>query len=126
MLELWRQNGITSTKDRVANICTILQGDSLTRFEEKLQVLITSTSKDRETEVLDTTDKTVSASLNDIAKMVCPFRALETQNNGYNVACKSPRNFQSKRLWPLSEGSITVFHSSQRARKWTNSLPERS
>jgi hypothetical protein len=62
ILELWRQNGTTSTADRVANIRTILQGDSLTDFEEKLQELITSTSKDRETEVLQIIDESVSES----------------------------------------------------------------
>jgi hypothetical protein len=77
ILELWRQNGITSTQDRETNICTILQGDLLISFEEKLQELIPSTSKDQETEVMEITDKAISASLNAVAQMVFPFRALK-------------------------------------------------
>jgi hypothetical protein len=41
--ELWRQNGITNMQDRVVNIITILRGDLLTGFEEKMQELTTST-----------------------------------------------------------------------------------
>ena len=41
--ELWRQNGITSPSDCVANLCPILRGDSLTGFEEKIQELTTAT-----------------------------------------------------------------------------------
>jgi hypothetical protein len=73
ILKVQRQNGITSTQDRVANICTILQGDLLTGFEEKLeeklQELFTSTNKDGETEVLHITDETISVSLNAVIQM---------------------------------------------------------
>jgi hypothetical protein len=78
ILELLRQNGMTSTLDRVAIVSTILRGDSLSGFEEKLQELITSTIKDGETEVLQITDEIISESLNAVAQMVFPFRALET------------------------------------------------
>ena len=33
--EVWKQNGISSPSDHVANLCTILRGDSLAGFEEK-------------------------------------------------------------------------------------------
>ncbi len=99
--ELWRQNGITNMQDRVANISTILRGDSLTGFEEKIQELTTSTDEAGVLVTIEVTDETVTASLNAVAQMVFPFRALETKNSGCDVACESPRNFQSERQWPL-------------------------
>jgi hypothetical protein len=35
--ELWLQNGTTNAQDKVSSICTILCGDSLTGFGEKLK-----------------------------------------------------------------------------------------
>jgi hypothetical protein len=32
--ELWKQNGLNNAQDKIANICTILRGDSLTGFEK--------------------------------------------------------------------------------------------
>jgi spore coat protein CotF len=63
ILELWRQNSMTNTQDRVANI--ILGGDLLTGFEEKIQELTNSTSKDRETEIMEITNK------NCFRKLIC-------------------------------------------------------
>jgi hypothetical protein len=40
--ELWTQNGISKPQDQVANVTTILRGDSLTSFEDKVQELSTS------------------------------------------------------------------------------------
>jgi hypothetical protein len=78
--ELWRQNGITNTQDRVAIITAILCKDLLTGFEEKIQELTTSTGRAGETVTIEITDKTVSTSLNAVTHMVFPSRSLETQN----------------------------------------------
>ena len=61
------------------SITSILCGDSLTGFEEKVQGLTTSTNEAGDIEVLEATDETVTESLNAVAHMVFPFRALETQ-----------------------------------------------
>jgi hypothetical protein len=34
--KLWKQNGLNNAQDKIANICTILRGDSLTGFEDKI------------------------------------------------------------------------------------------
>jgi fructose-1-phosphate kinase PfkB-like protein len=65
-------------QDRVANISTILRGDSPTGFEEEIQDLTTLTNEGGENVIIDLTDKTVAASLNAIPQMVFPFRALKT------------------------------------------------
>jgi hypothetical protein len=60
ILELWRQNSITNTHDRVANINAILRGDLLTGFEEKIQELTASTDEAREMVTIDITNEIVS------------------------------------------------------------------
>ena len=77
--ELWRQNSIIEVPDKIASITSILPGDSLTGFEEQMQELTTLTNDDGEIEVLEATDNTVTGSLNAVAQMVFPFRALEIQ-----------------------------------------------
>jgi hypothetical protein len=47
--ELWKQNGLNNAQDKIANICTILRGDLLTGFEEKIQELTTSVDDTGET-----------------------------------------------------------------------------
>jgi hypothetical protein len=76
--------------DRVANIITILCGDSLTGFEEKIQELSTSTGETGETVTIDITDKTFSASLNAVTQMMFPFRVLETQKQWMQCCMKNP------------------------------------
>jgi hypothetical protein len=56
-----------------------MRGDSLTGFKEKIQELMTSTDEAGETFTIDITDENISASLNAVAQMMFPFRALETQ-----------------------------------------------
>ena len=77
--ELWLQNSITSAHDKVSSISTILRGDLLTGFEEKIEELRTSIDDIGETITIASTDKTVEEGLNAVAQMVFPFRALETQ-----------------------------------------------
>ena len=74
--ELWRQNGITNMQDRVANISTILRGDSLTGFEEKIQELTTSTDEAGVLVTIEVTDETVAASLNALTPFCLEFGLL--------------------------------------------------
>jgi hypothetical protein len=57
--ELWKQNGLNNTQDKIANICTILHGDSLTGFEEKIQELTTSVDDTGETVTMEIANETV-------------------------------------------------------------------
>ena len=57
--ELWKQNGLNNAQDKIANICTILRGDSLTGFEERIQELTTSVNDTGETVTMEITDETV-------------------------------------------------------------------
>jgi hypothetical protein len=91
ILELWRQNGITNTQDRVAIITAILCRDLLTGFEEKIQELTTSTDRAGETVTIEITDETVSSSLNAVAHIVFPFRSLETQNKLMQSHMQKPK-----------------------------------
>jgi hypothetical protein len=72
------QNGITSAQDKVSSISTILRGDLLTGFEEKIEELTTSTNDTGESVTIAISDETVEEGLNVIALMVFPG-ALETQ-----------------------------------------------
>jgi hypothetical protein len=90
ILELWRQNGITNTQNRVANISTVLLGDSLTGFEEKSRFL-TLTEKAGEIVSIDMAEETISASLNAAAQMVFPFKALETQKQWMQHHMQKPK-----------------------------------
>jgi hypothetical protein len=77
--ELWLQNGMTSAQDKVSSISTILCGDLLTRFKEKIKGQTTSTDDTGETVTIALTDKSVEEGLNAVAQMIFPFRGLETQ-----------------------------------------------
>jgi hypothetical protein len=78
-------------QDRVANISTIVRGDLLIGFEEKVQELRTSTDEAGEIVTISITDETVSASLNAVAQMVFPFRALETQKQCMQHCMQKPK-----------------------------------
>jgi hypothetical protein len=121
-LELWRQNGITNTQDRVTNISTILHGDLLTGFEETIQELTTSTSQDRETEMMEITDKTLSASLNAVAQMMFPFRALETQKQWMQCCMQKPKELSIQKTVAGIErlnNSLPLFPNDKEAGKFT-------
>jgi hypothetical protein len=91
ILELWRQNDITNTQDRVGNISTILSGDSLIGFEERIQELSTLTEEAGEIVTIDLTDETITASLNAANQMMFPFRSLETQKQWMRCYMRKPK-----------------------------------
>ena len=95
--ELWRQNSITEVLDKIASITSILRGDSLTGFEEKVQELTTSTNDAGDIEVLEATDETVTESLNAVAHMVFPFRALETQKQWMRRRMRKPKELSIRK-----------------------------
>jgi hypothetical protein len=85
------RNGLNNAQGKIANICTILRGDSLTGFEEKIQELTTSVNDTGETVTMEITDKTVDEGLNAVAHMVFPFRALENQRQWMRRCMKKPK-----------------------------------
>jgi hypothetical protein len=112
IVELWRQNGISNTQDRVANVSTIMRRDLLTSFREKIKVLTTLTNNTGETVTVEITDETVSVSLNAIAQMVFPFRALETQRQWMRCCMQKPKELSIwKIMAAVRKDLITVFHS---------------
>jgi hypothetical protein len=119
----WRQNGITNTQDRVANISTILQGDSLNSFKEKIQELTTSTGDTGETVTIEITDETVSESLNAIAQMGFPFRALETQKQWMQRCMQRPKELS---IWKTVaavgrlNNSLPLFLNGRESDKFTH------
>jgi hypothetical protein len=119
----WRQNGITNTQDRVANISTILQGDSLNSFKEKIQELTTSTGDTGETVTIEITDETVSESLNAIAQMGFPFRALETQKQWMRRCMQRPKELS---IWKTVvavgrlSNSLPLFPNGRESNKFTH------
>ncbi len=120
--ELWRQNGITNTQDRVANISTILRGDSLTGFEEKIQELTTSTDEAGVTVTIEVTDETVNASLNAVAQMVFPFRALETQKQWMRRRMRKPKELSIRKTVAAVgrlNNSLPLFPNGKESDKFT-------
>jgi ribosomal protein L16/L10AE len=77
--ELWEQNNITSQPDRIANICSILQGESLIGFKEEIDKLTNVTLPDGTVTTIALDDVIVEAGLNAVAETIFPHRALETQ-----------------------------------------------
>jgi hypothetical protein len=123
ILELLRQNGITSTADRVANISTILLRHLLTGIEEKLQELITSTSKDGEIEVLQITGEIVSESLTAVAHMVFPFRSLETPKQWMRCCMQKPKELSIQKTVAAVgrlNSSLPLFPNGKGSDKFTS------
>jgi hypothetical protein len=56
--------------DKIANTTSILCENSLTVFEKKIQELTTSTNEAGDVKFFETTDETVTGSLNAVAHMV--------------------------------------------------------
>jgi hypothetical protein len=120
--ELWKQNGITNAPDRVASICTILRGDSLTGFEEKIQELSTSVDDTGETVTLDLTDETVEEGINAVAQMVFPFRALETQKQWMRRRMRKPKELSIRKTVAAVgrlNNSLPVFPNGKESDKFT-------
>ena len=120
--ELWKQNGLTNAQDKIANICTILRGDSLTGFEERIQELTTSVDDTGETVTMEITDETVEDGLNAVAHMVFPFRALENQKQWMRRRMKKPKEL-SIRKYVAAVGrlnnSLPVFPNGKESDKIT-------
>jgi hypothetical protein len=95
--EVWKQNGISSPSDRVANLCTILRGDSLAGFEEKIQELTTDTDVDGNINQIALSDEIVLQSLNAVALTVFPFRALETQKQWMRRRMRKPKELSLRK-----------------------------
>ena len=120
--ELWRQNGITNMQDRVANISTILRGDSLTGFEEKIQELTTTTDESGVLVTIEVTDETVTASLNAVAQMVFPFRALETQKQWMRRRMRKPKELSIRKTVAAVgrlNNSLPLFPNGKESDKFT-------
>ena len=88
--ELWDQNSITSQPDRIANICSILRGESLTQFEEKIDELTSITQPDGTVTTIAPDEAIVEAGLNAVAETIFPHRALETQKLWMRRGMKKP------------------------------------
>jgi hypothetical protein len=71
-------------------MCTILCGDLLTGFEEKIKVLTTSTNDTGETVTIALTDKTIGEGFNVVSQMVFPFRAFQTQKQSMQRRMRKP------------------------------------
>ena len=95
--ELWRQNSIIEVPDKIASITSILRGDLLTGFEEQMQELTTLTKADGETEVLEATDQMITESLNAVAQIIFPFRALETQKQWMRRRMHKPKELSIRK-----------------------------
>jgi hypothetical protein len=120
--ELWKQNGLNNAQDKIANICTILRGDSLTGFEEKIQELTTSVDDTGETVTMEITDETVEDGLKAVAQMVFPFRALENPKQWMRRRMRKPKEL-SIRKYVAAVGrlnnSLPVFPNGKESDKFT-------
>jgi hypothetical protein len=120
--ELWKQNGLTNAQNKIANICTILRGDSLTGFEERIQELTTSVDDTGETVTMEVTNKTVEDCLNAVAHVVFPFRALENQKQWMRRCMRKPKEL-SIRKYVAAVGrlnnSLPVFPIGKESDKFT-------
>jgi hypothetical protein len=95
--ELWAQNNITAQEDRIANVCSILRGESLTGFEEKIEELTNVTNDDGTTDTIEVTEEIVEEGLNAVAKTTFPHRALETQKLWMRRGMKKPKELSFRK-----------------------------
>jgi hypothetical protein len=95
--ELWDQNSITSQPDRIANICSILRGKSLTGFEEKIDKLTNIMLPDGTVTTVALSDVIVEAGLNTVAETIFPHRALETQKLWMRRGMKKPKELSFRK-----------------------------
>ena len=80
-----------SQADRVANISSILRGESLTGFEEKIEELCRVTSPDGTMNAIPLLEDIVERGRNAVAGMIFPHRALETQKLWMRRGMKKPK-----------------------------------
>ena len=90
--EQWIQNSIDRPQDRVSSVCTVLRGDSLTGFEEKIQELTTSTEENDKIAAVALTVEMVELGLNAVAQTVFPHRALKLQKQWMRRCMKKPKD----------------------------------
>jgi len=90
--EQWLQNSIDKPQDRVSSVCTVLRGDSLTGFEEKIQELTTSTDENGDITNVALTVEMVELGLNAVAQTVFPHRALKLQKQWMRRRMKKPED----------------------------------
>jgi hypothetical protein len=95
--EMWTQNAITKAQDQVANVTTILRGDSLTSFEDKIQELMTGIDDAGEEFDVDLTEDMVLQGLNAVARTVFPHRALEVQKQWMRRRMKKPKGLSFRK-----------------------------
>jgi hypothetical protein len=95
--ELWRQNSISSAKDRVANVTAILRGESLTVFEAKIEELTNGEDEDGAVVDVPVDEAIVLSGLNAVAETVFPHRALETQKQWMRRGMKKPRELSFRK-----------------------------
>ena len=77
--EIWTQNAITAPGDRLANVCTILHGESLTCFNATIGEQQNSTDDVGVVTSVTPTNASVLAGIHAAADTVFPFRALTQQ-----------------------------------------------
>ena len=70
--ELWRQNAITSSGDRVSNVTAILRGESLTVFEAKIEELTYTTDEFGDVDIVALSEDMLLEALNAVAETVFP------------------------------------------------------
>ena len=90
-------NNFVSQPDRVANICSILRGESLTGFEEKIEELCDPTLPDGTQDSIALSDKIIKLGLNAVAETIFPHRALETQKLWMRRGMKKPKELSFRK-----------------------------
>jgi hypothetical protein len=86
-----------SQPDRIANICSILQGKSLTGFKEKINELTNVTLPDATVTTIALDDIIVEVGLNAVAETIFPHRALETQKLWMRRGMKKPKELSFRK-----------------------------
>jgi Tfp pilus assembly protein PilE len=87
---LWTQNSLDTAADRLANLRAILRNESLTQFEASLEEQKQPTTARGATKEL--TNDMITKGLEEVAKSVFPYRALEIQKNWMRRIMKKPVN----------------------------------
>ena len=90
--EIWTQNSVTVASDRIATIKTVIRGESLSAFESGLEEARISTGDDGVVTATDSSNEHIEVGLAEIAKVVFPCRALETQSAWSHGSIKKPHN----------------------------------
>ena len=95
--ELWKQNAITAAPDRVANITSILRGESLSVFDSLIAELQVGIGTDGSPTVIPLDDVIIDKGLEAVAETVFPFRALELQKQWMRRGMKKPKELSFRK-----------------------------